>query len=572
MSVFWRLLRLMRPAAGWMALAVLLATVTALANIALIATSGWFITAMGLAGVAGAAMNYFTPAAMIRGFAILRTAGRYGERIIGHDATLRFVASLRPWFFARLEPLAPAALGDYRSGDLLTQLKTDIDRLELVFLRIVAPLAVAVLTLAPALFWLGWHDPGMGFAVGAFALLAGLGLPLLIRRLGASASRGVSAASADLNARLVDHVEGLAELSIYDLEGHHRAALLATSDTLRNHETRLAGLSAFANGGVGLAASLAFFSVLSIGIPALTAGRLASADLAMLAFFALALFEVIAPLPMALQSLPLALASALRLFETIDRAPPVPDPAHPATIPRAGTLRFDRCGLTYPDNDAPALRDVSLELAPCRPVALVGPSGSGKSSVVALAMRFRASDQGAICFADQPVETFTGDALRDRIALLAQNAHLFSASIDANLRLARPQATAEEIAEACRIAGILSFIQAQPAGFDTFIGAHGLKLSGGERRRLALARTLLKDAPILILDEPTEGLDSATGHAVLDAVLTARAERAVLLITHRPVGLDRMAEVIRLESGRAVARGAPETGARKGSISPLDPL
>lgn len=552
-----RLLSLMRPQAGWMALAVLLSALASLANVALMATSGWFITAMALAGAAGASMNYFTPSAYIRAYALARTAGRYLERLVGHEATLKFVASLRPWFFVRLAPLAPAALEDQHSGDLLARLKGDIDRLEFAFLRILSPVLAAVLVLAAGIAVVAAHDGAMALVLAAAALLAGLGLPLLVHLLGAAASRRVTAGSAELNTLLVDHVEGRAELDIYDPAGCHRARVDAVSCRLIADEGRLAGIAGFAGAGVGLAAQAALLAVLAIGAPRVLDASLPGADLPMLALLVLALFDAVAPLPLAFQTLPGTLASARRIFSLVDRPLPVPDPAAPQRVPAEGVLAFAHAGLTYPGAAAPAVADVSLDLSPGRRIAVIGPSGSGKSSLVALALRFRAPDAGTLTYAGTPVSDFEADALRRRITVLAQNDHLFSATIRENLLIAAPEASPGQIEAACARAGILDFIAAQPEGFDTFVGAHGAKVSGGEARRLGLARTLLKDAPIVILDEPTEGLDADTERRVLDTVLEATRARALLLVTHRRARLDAMDEIVLMEAGRIVARGTP---------------
>ncbi|PTW60650.1 ATP-binding cassette subfamily C protein CydC [Breoghania corrubedonensis] len=557
MKDFLRVLRLMRPQAGWMALSIALAALATLAHVALMATSGWFITAMAAAGLAGVSMNYFTPAAMIRAFAIVRTGGRYVERLVGHEATLKFVASLRPWLFGRLEPLAPAALEDERSGDLMTRLRGDIDRLEFAFLRILQPMVVAVIVIGIGIAYAAFHDAAIAMALAVLAFAAGLVLPLLVGRLSAPSARRVTANSSDLNALLVEHLEARAELDIYDPGHRHRAAVLETSDALIDDERKVASLAGLASAGVGLCANLALVAVIAIGGPQIAAGTLGGPDLVMLALMGLALFEVVGPLPVAMQTLPGFLASARRIFSLADRAPPVPAVAMPESVPETGALTFENVGFTYPGAGAAALSDVSFTLRPGKRIAIVGPSGSGKSSLVSLALRYRAASEGKIGFAGQPVERFEPEALRRRFAVLAQSDHLFSTTIDDNLRLADPAVSRGRIDQACALAGILDFIKEQPDGFDTYVGAHGAKVSGGQGRRLGLARALLKDAPFLILDEPTEGLDPETEERVLEGVLEATRERGVLLITHSHACLELMDEVIVLEAGRIVERGAP---------------
>ncbi len=565
MSDFRRLLKLMRPHAGWMLLSIALSAIATLAHVALMATSGWFITAMAAAGIAGVSMNYFTPAGMIRAFAMARTAGRYAERLVGHEATLKFVAKLRPWLFSRLEPLAPAALEDARSGDLLTRLRGDIDRLEFAFLRIIQPIVVAVIVLAAGIAFAARYEAAVAVIFALLALGAGVMVPLFIGAVSAAPARRVSENTAELNALLVDHLEGRAELDIYDPDHLHRDAVLSTSEALIDDEQRIARLTGLASASVGLASHLGLIVVIGLGGASVAAGTLAGPDLVMLALLGLALFEAVGPLPLAMQSLPLVLASARRIFALADRVPAVAAPGQApksgvasASVPKEGDLVFDGVSYTYPGATRPALTDISLTLSPGKRVAVVGPSGSGKTSIVGLALRYRAAPRGSISFGGQAVEACDPDAWRERIAVLAQSDHLFSASIADNLRLAGRDIPRQKMVEACEIAGILPFIEAQPQGFDTFVGALGAKVSGGEARRLGLARALLKDAPVLILDEPTEGLDRAGEANILQSVLEMTRERAVLLIAHSRACLAQMDEIIVLDGGRIAARGAPD--------------
>ncbi|MEP9354719.1 thiol reductant ABC exporter subunit CydC [Xanthobacter sp. KR7-65] len=554
-AVFFRLLAAMRRQAGWMALAVLLSAAASLAHVGLMAASGWFISAMALAGVAGAAMNPFTASAAIRAFALLRTVARYAERLLGHDATLRFVADLRPWFFRRLVPLAPAVLEGERSGDLLARLAGDIDRMEFAFLRILSPALTAVVVVLVAVAFAALWSGAAALVLAVLALLAGGLIPLAVHRLGAAASARVARDTGAFEAALVDHLEGQAELLVYDGDGRHRRRVEAAGDALLADARHLAGVAAAGTAGVGFAGQAALLGVLLAGAPVALGGALAGPDLVMLALMALALFDALAPLPAAVQALPATLASARRLFALADRAPPVAE-AGAADVPAQGTLAFRNVCLTYPGATRPALAGIDLDLVPGRRVAVVGPSGSGKSSLVALALRFRAADAGRITFAGRDVALLDADALRRRLAVLQQHDHVFAATVAENLALADPQAPPARRAAACATAGILDVIDAEPDGFATFVGAHGASLSGGQARRLNLARTLLKDAPLLILDEPLEGLDTQTARAVIAAVLDEARDRAVLLITHRASGLDLMDEIVLMNEGRIADRGS----------------
>ena len=558
MKQLWRLLSLARPYWGWMALSCLISLAATLANIGLMATSGWFITAMGLAGAAGVAINYFTPAALIRAFAIVRTAGRYLERLVSHEATLRLLAGLRTWLYERFEPLAPAGLQQIHSGDVLARMGSDIDRLENAFLRLMVPVAVAVLTILTVVGVTAYMMPALGLVLLALLVIAGAALPALAHRLGREAGTRQTENASRTSVALVDAIEGLGELKSYGLADVHRERILALSDALIADETRLADLGAVSRAGIASFANIALWSALAIGGYAVAVNMLAPADMAMLALLALASFEALVPIPDAVESLGSTLASARRIFDLADTAPSPAEPERPNPVAETGALRFADVTLSYPGASVPAVREVDFTIAPGRHVGIVGPSGSGKSSLVGLALKFRAPEGGDISFDGVSLAALDGEELRKRFAVVPQHSHLFADTIAANLRLAAPKASDAELEEACRIAQIHDFVVAQPDGYKTEAGAHGLKLSGGQARRLAVAQALLKKAPVLIMDEPGEGIDLKTEQALLDAVLDARADAAVLYITHRRQALERMHEVLVMESGRIIRRGRPE--------------
>lgn len=558
MRVLWRLFLLFRPYWGWMALSVLLALVTMLANTALMATSGWFITAMGLAGVAGVSMNYFTPAAMIRAFAIARTGGRYAERVVSHEATFRLLAQLRGWLYDRLEPLAPAALGGLRSGDVLTRLHADIDQLEQVFLRLFAPAAVALLASLSIVAFVWVYTAELALVLLVMFAGIGIALPVWVEYAGRTTSQRIASARAEFNTALVDTIEGLGELQVSGASEHAVQRLHTIGEDLIDGNRRLARLTGTVQSVIGLAGSLAMAAALVILIPRVTAGTLPAPDLTMFALLAFATFEPLAQVPLAIQTLAGTLASARRIFAFADATPPVPDPKTPEPMPADSTLAFEKVSLQYPGSRQPALQDIDLFLEPGRRVLLVGASGAGKSSIVNLALRFYQPDGGRITLGGVPVEDLRAEDVRCRIAALSQYVHLFTATIADNLRLAKPDATQDELEAACRIAQIHDDIAAQPAGYKTYVGAAGLKLSGGQVRRLAVARALLKDAPVIILDEPTEGMDTLTAKALMQAFLAATRDRAVLVISHRAMAYEDFDDVVVLENGRIVEHGDPE--------------
>jgi ATP-binding cassette subfamily C protein CydC len=335
-----RLLRLFRPYWGWIALGVLLSFATLLANVGLMTISGWFITAMAIAGVAGVSMNYFTPAAIIRFFAIVRTVGRYLERLVTHEATFRMLATLRRWFYEHLEPLAPADLQHFRSGDLLSRIRADIDTLENFYLGILAPLLVAFFGSIAFIFFLGGFHPLMGLIELILLLFAGVIIPAIIAKLANVPGKNKVQTASELRATTVDGLQGMGELLVYGAAENHAMQMNALSKKLIRDQRQMARYTGISQGVMILCANLAMIGVLIIAISMVNQERLSPPYLTMLALFALASFEAILPLPLALQSLGETLAAARRIFSIVDTEPEVKDPSEEPPTPDACAIRL----------------------------------------------------------------------------------------------------------------------------------------------------------------------------------------------------------------------------------------
>ena len=556
MSDLLRLLRLFRPYWGWIALGTLLSFATLLANVGLMAISGWFISAMAIAGAAGVSMNYFTPAAIIRFFAIVRTLGRYLERLVTHEATFRMLAQLRRWFFEHLEPLAPAHLQSFRSGDLLSRIRADIDTLENFYLRILAPLLVAGLGSIAFIVFLGRFHPVMGLVEGVLLVSAGVITPVMIARRASKPGKRSIQNAAELRASTVDGLQGMSELLIYGAAESHAQHIHSLSKDLIRDQQQLARYTGISQGVMIFCANLAMLGILIITIPMVNQKQLSPAYIATLALFALASFEAILPLPMAFQSMGETLSAARRIFSIVDAKPDVNEPSVEPDAPATCPIHLQNVSFRYDQQVRDTLQNISFDLPPGKKLAIVGSTGSGKSTLIDLLLRFREPNTGQIKFARHSLDTWKGDTVRQKIAVAPQRTHLFNSTIRNNLLLANLDADTAAIKTACCIAQIHDFIQSQPDGYDTFVGEAGVKLSGGQARRITIARAILKGAPILILDEPGEGLDAPTEHATLQALFDSLSnQQSLLLITHRLTGLDAMDEIIVLESGHIVERG-----------------
>ncbi|WP_294538253.1 thiol reductant ABC exporter subunit CydC [uncultured Rhodoblastus sp.] len=559
MKAFARLLGLYRPYALWIAASILVSLTSVLANIGLMATSGWFITAMAAAGLAGGTMNYFTPAALIRALAILRAGGRYLDRLVSHEATFRLIGGSRSFVFARLEPIAPAELGDLRSGDLAERLRGDIDRLELVFLRLLSPFVVALLAAGVIVAVLARWSAALAGAAAMVFLVAGFLAPALAAFAGRVPSRATALFSAEIRARMVDDLEGLAPLLLTGADARHFGALEQRMEAMLAAEGRLARIGALGQISVIVASELAVVALLGVGVPLVRSGALAGAELTLAALAALASFEAFGGLPAAFAGLAGSLASAERLFGLFDRKTVVVDPDKPALLPRRFDLVLEKVCLSYPGAYRAALENIDIEIGEGARVALIGPSGAGKSSIADLLVRFRDPTGGEIRLGGEALPRLAIDDIRSRIMVVGQSPHLFSATVAENLRIARPHATADELWAALASVRLDETIGALPEGLDTQIGVAGTRLSGGQARRLAVARGLLTEASIFVLDEPTEGLDAETARQVLDGVFQRTAGRTLLLLTHRHAGLERMDQTIGMDGGKIMSRSREPT-------------
>jgi ATP-binding cassette subfamily C protein CydC len=539
-----RILVVTRGEWRWMVAGVVLGAGVIAANALLMAVSGWFIASMAVAGATGVSFNYFFPSAAIRGLAICRSAGRYGERLVTHEASFRMLASLRVWLFRRLEPLAPAGLERYSGGDVAGRLRADVDSLESLYLRIVAPLFIGgVSILLAVLFVARWSAPAAG-ALLLFLLAAGVVLPLLARQLAAEPGRRSTVLAGELRNAVTDGVLGVEELLLLGAVERQAAQVDRLSAALVVEQERMAGIGGLTLGGSIACSGLGVAAVLVVGSLAVAEGGLDGPNLVMLLLFSAAAFEAAGALPPALQLMPSAREAIRRILELADAPLPVPDPRTPAALPAATDISFLDVSSSY-DPALPVLHGFTLQIPAGGRVALVGPSGAGKSTVAEVLLRFR-DYRGSVTIGGVELHDLAGEELYRLIAAVPQRPHLFNATIRENILVGRPGAGADELAGVLADAGLSAWVAGLPLGLETPVGEGGSALSGGEARRVALARALLKGAPILILDEPTEGLDAVTELQVVTRLAERTKGTTVLVITHRPACLALVDRVVRL--------------------------
>jgi ATP-binding cassette subfamily C protein CydC len=536
------------------ALSVLLAAAAIAANIGLLGTSAYLIAQAALHPSVAALQVAIVG---VRFFGIARSVLRYLERLVSHSANFRLLSELRTWFYRKLEPLAPAVLVEARRGDLLDRLVADIDGLEDFYVRVVAPPLTALLVTVGMGFFLGLPYPSLGWVLVIGLVLSGVGVPWLAAQLSRRPGAALVAARARLATGLVDAIQGLPDLLAYGRADDHFSILHVDGRITATAQIRLAIWGGLANSLNGLLTHLTLWLILWLAIPWVRSGGMDGVTLAVIALVTLASFEATLPLGPAAQRLEAALQSARRLFEIADARPAVVAPLQPAQPPTDAGLQIRELTFRYADSLTPALDGFSLDLPPGKRLGIIGPSGAGKSTLFNLLFRFWDYSQGSLVLGGRELREYAPEDVRRGLAVISQTPALFSGTIRSNLLLARPSASSEELERILSQVHLREWLASLPDGLDTWIGERGLQVSGGERQRLAIARALLQDAPLWLLDEPTAHLDPQTRQAVAAMLQEVTRGRSLIWITHELSELDALDEVIVLQDGRILEQGSP---------------
>ena len=549
------LLALYRRHLGRMAIGALLGALTLVGSIGLLALSGWFITATALAGLAGAGVVFdmFRPGAGVRFFALLRTVARYGERLATHDATLRLLAELRGWLFRRLIPKAGISLGRLTGGDLLNRLTADIESLDTLYLKLLTPLAVAIVISGAAIVLLWLVAPALAIVMAIGLVAAGILVPVFARQSGRRASSAAIQETAVLRRRAVEGLEGMADLLMCDAGSRH-ASLLARSGKAREAaRARLLVVGAWSEAGNGLLADLCLLTVLLLGLGLVAGGALAAPMLVLAMLGTLAVFEAVAPLPGAFAAWDGLARAAQRILGLVEADD---GPGGDGEVPPGNEIRLSGVHVRYPGAARAALAGVSLDITEGSKVAVIGRSGAGKTTLGRVILGLDRPEGGTVQVGGADLSNVAPELIWQRIGVLDQAAPAFDGTVAENLRLAKPEATDAELWTALSAADLAGTVEAMPDQLAEPLGPGGQRLSGGERRRLCLARLMLQDRPILIMDEPFEGLSKTDAERVRALVLGYAEGRTVILITHRTEGLEATDRIIRLDAGRIVEEQA----------------
>ncbi|EDW8960876.1 cysteine/glutathione ABC transporter ATP-binding protein/permease CydC [Salmonella enterica subsp. enterica] len=539
----------------WMlTLGIALAILTLLASIGLLTLSGWFLSASAIAGFAGIySFNYMLPAAGVRGAAITRTAGRYFERLVSHDATFRVLQHLRIYTFSKLLPLSPAGLARYQQGELLNRIVADVDTLDHLYLRVISPLVGAFVVIMIVTLGLSVLDVTLAITLGGIMLLTLFIMPPVFYRAGKNTGQKLTHLRGQYRQQLTSWLQGQAELTIFGASKRYRAQMEATELQWHEAQRRQSELTALSQALMLLIGALAVMLMLWMASGGVGGNTQPGALIALFVFCALAAFEALAPVTGAFQHLGQVIASALRITELTEQKPEVTFPQAETPAPEKVTLTLRDVSFRYPDQPINALNALSLQANPGEHVAILGRTGCGKSTLLQLLTRSWDPQQGEILLNDLPLSSLSESALRRTISVVPQRVHLFSATLRDNLLLAAPNASDEALSDMLRRVGLENLLE--DSGLNSWLGEGGRLLSGGELRRLAIARALLHDAPLMLLDEPTEGLDATTESEMLELLADVMREKTVLMVTHRLRGLARFDQIIVMDDGRIIERG-----------------
>ncbi|MEZ9882436.1 cysteine/glutathione ABC transporter ATP-binding protein/permease CydC [Vibrio splendidus] len=540
-----------------LSLGMLLAFATLSASIGLLTLSGWFISASAVAGltIARETFNYMLPGGGVRGLAMSRTAGRWGERVVSHNATFKLLTDLRIFFFKKLAPLIPGRISNLRDADLLNRLVADVDAMDHVYLRLVSPVTVGVFGIFFLTLFLMWFDSSLGLILGSILLIMLLVWPILFYKLGKRNGGELTQNKADLRVTTLDWIEGYSELTLFGAEERYRNAILETQRKLMANQFVNANLTGMASAALMLFNGLTLVLMLWLAADGV-GGNAPDPFIALMAFATMASFELLMPIAGAFQHLGQTLSSARRLNEVILSEPEVQFAEEKLDINKPLDITFSNVTFNYPDSERSVLNAVDLTIPATHKVAIVGQTGSGKSTLIQLLTRYWDPKKGYISIAGIELTQWNESQLRESISVVSQRVDILNGTLRDNLLIARPEATDDHLTNILKDVGLEKLLENN--ALDSWLGDGGRQLSGGEKRRIGIARAILHDAPILLLDEPTEGLDKQTEHSIMTLFEKHFEGKTVIFITHRLIGLESMDSIVLIEQGEIVENGSHE--------------
>ena len=525
-------------------------------SMGLLTVSGWFLAATAIAGL-GTLFNFFYPSASVRGLAIGRTVMRYFEKIVTHDATFRILSKLRVQVFEKIIPLSPAVLNRYRNSDLLNRLVSDVDTLDSLYLRLLAPFFTAAFVIIAMTIGLSCINIPLALGLGLFLLILLMIIPTVFYRLGQEFGEQLIQARATYRTQFLEFIQAQAELLLFNAEDKLKEKMSATEKTWQEDQAKEAKLSGFSTAlvlflnGLLISGMLWFASNADFGTD-----EYRTAYIALFTFASLAAFEIIMPLGAAFLHIGQVIAAAERVTEIIEQKPLVEFNGSEEFETKVRLISAKNLSFSYPGQETLVLKNLTLDLEQGQKIAILGKTGSGKSSLLQLLVRNYDANQGQLLLAEKPISAYSENTLRNQICFLTQRVHVFSDTLRQNLQFASvDEISDEKMIEVLHQVGLSKLLEQEEKGLNLWLGDGGRPLSGGEQRRLGLARILLNNAPILLLDEPTEGLDRETERHILRLILQHAENKTLIMVTHRLSSIEQFDKICVIDNGRLIEEG-----------------
>lgn len=523
---------------------VFLSLTLAMASIALLTLSGWFISAAALAGLTTAtaiAFNYFIPASLVRFLALIRILSRYTDRVINHDYTFKILTQLRVWFYEKLIPLSPANLLSTRSGDLLNRLVHDIETLDHLYLNFLSPFLIALLTISAGAIFIAYFSKTLSLVIFGITVFVVLIMTFLSQYYASQIGKKIQQTQTVLRIQMVDTLQGFVDLLLFKTTENRDRLLDKPQQQLLTHQKKLARLKAGVISAMSLLSGITIWMILWLGIPFVDDHVFNGAILAMIIFLSFALYEQLLLLPLACLSLGQTKEAANRVWMIATQKPSIIFPSQSEST-QNHEISFQQVTFHYPDRTQTVFENFSLHIPVKTKIAITGPSGSGKTSLLNLLARIFDPQCGDIFIGNMSVKLFSENHLRSTISYVTQQVHIFNASVRDNITLFQSHIEDEVIWYWLEKMALADDIRKLPDRLNTQMGEFGKNFSGGQIRRIGIARGLFAHTPILLLDEPSTGLNDALTEHIVKNCQQDFENKVVIIATHDPILLDYFVE------------------------------
>lgn len=545
-------LRILKFFSGEIVLSLFLGIASITAGIGLLGTSAFIIASAALHPSIAVLQVAIVG---VRFFGISRGIFRYFERVVSHSVNLKVVSRLREDFFRRIEPGAPANLMTRQGGDLLQRVMGDLQTLENFYVRVIAPVIIALVIFIGTSLFIGGYAWQLGLILFTGMVIAGFLQPLLAQLVSKTTNGRLVQANADASVEIVEVLQGFEDIQSTNSQRHFYSRLLHAFDEAGKQQNRLSLLNGVNSGVSLLLINLTMLAVLWAAIPMVDDGMITGVSLAVILLVVLAAFEAVNPLNAAAQNYNLSRSAAQRLFSMDASMNGQSVETRISELVLGEGIQIKNATFAFQPDEEAVIKDISFILHPGKKIAVVGASGAGKTSIINLLLAFLRPTQGEIHLNGLNYQQAEPDAIRSLFSVLPQNIYLFNEDVRQNLLLAKSDASDEDLQRTLSLCGLTTWLEALPEGLDTWIGERGVKMSGGERQRFALARLMLQDRPYILLDEPTANLDQLTAIEVMKSVFSFAKGRGLLMITHDLKWLQEMDEIMLIDGGKVVERG-----------------